>query len=175
MKTPVEILKIKDPDGIERIRLTIAFQDAIQNPSFNKQIIYLQEKYLDIIKKCEDLIIHIRESKKSAGDPVLKWYLSDVIYNFLMEAEENGFVITNFSRSLSRDLGLSLRHIDYLIEFRMTYPNIEMVNKKINWDRYKEILDISDHPTRQLLIEKILNGDIKTRNEIRNYKKGILK
>jgi len=173
MKIPVEINKIRDPDGIERIRLTIAFQDAIQKISLNKPIIYLQEKYIDTIKKCEDLIVHIRECKKNAGDPVLKWHLSDVIYNFLTEMEENGFVIINFTRSLSRDLGLSLRHINYLIEFRMTYPKIEMVNKKINWDRYKEILDVSDHHIRQLMIEKILNGEIRTRNEIRNFKKNI--
>jgi hypothetical protein len=171
MKTPVEILKIRDPDGVERIRLTLAFQDAIQNPSLNKQIIYLQEKYLDTIKKCEDLIINIRESKKSAGDPILKWRISNVIYNFLMEAEANGFVITNFPRSLSRDLGLSISHIDYFIEFKKTYPSIEMVNKKINWDKYKEILDVPNPHIRQLLIEKILNREIQTRNQIRNFKK----
>jgi hypothetical protein len=173
MKIPVEINKIMDPDGIKRIRLTIAFQDAIQKTSLNEPIIYLQEKYIDTIKKCEDLIVHIRECKKNAGDPILKWHLSDVIYNFLTGAKENGFVITNFTRSLSRDLGLSLSHINYLIEFRMTYPKIEMVNKKINWDRYKEILDVSDHHIRQLIIEKILNGEIRTRNEIRNFKKNI--
>ena len=170
MKIPVEINKIRDPDGIERIRLTIAFKDVIQRTSLNKQIIYLQEKYIDTLKKCKDLIDFIRESK-NAGDPVLKWHLSDVIYNFLKETEENDFFITNFNASLSRDLGLSISHLNYLIKFKMTYPKIEMINKKINWDRYKEILDVSDHHIRQLLIEKILNEEIRTRNDIRNFKK----
>lgn len=170
MKTPVEIQNIQDPDGVSRIRFTIAFQDALQNTSLNKQIVFFQQKYVDTILACKKFLIRIRESKKNAGDSVLKWYLSDVIVNFLNEMEKNGFIIINFSRSLSRDLGLSTRLIETMIHFRATYPNIEMINPKINWDRYREILDVSDPKIREVLIEKILNGEIKSRNDIKEFK-----
>jgi len=175
MKTPVEIQNIRDPDGIERVRLTVAFRDAIQNTSLNKQMIYFQQKYADTINKCKGYLGHIRESKKNAGDSTLKWYLADAMVNFSSEMEENDFVIINFSKSLARDLGLSKRLIESMIKFRQNYPKIDMINQKINWDRYREILDISDQSIRKLLIEKILNGDIKTRNEIKQFKLQYLK
>ena len=171
MKIPLEITKIKDPDGLERVRLTIAFQDAIQNTSLNIKIIHLQEKYIYTIKKCKEMIDYMRESRKNAGDPILKWHLSNEIYNFLLETEQNNIIITNFRKSLSRDIGLSLRLINSLIAFRESYSEIKMVNKKINWDRYREILDISDNHLRQLMFEKILNGEIRTRTDIKNFKK----
>jgi hypothetical protein len=170
MKIPVEILNIQDPDGVSRIRFTIAFQDAIQNTSLNKQIVFFQQKYIDTIIKCKKFLARIRESKKNAGDSVLKWYLSDIIVNFLNEMEENEFIINNYSRSLARDLGLSLRLIESMIHFRKTFPKIEMINQKINWDRYREILDVSDPKIRELLIEKILAGEIKNRNDIKEFK-----
>jgi hypothetical protein len=170
MKTPVEIQNIQDPDGIRRIRFTIAFQDAIQKTSLNKQIIYFQQKYLDAIKECKEILSHIKESKKNAGDSILKWQLSDVIVNFLNDVELNEFIIINYSSSLSRDLGLSKRLVESMIKFRQNYPKVDMVNQKINWDRYREILDISDLKIREFLTEKILDGSIKTRDEIKQFK-----
>ena len=46
-----------------------------------------------------------------------------------------------------------------------------MINRKINWDRYRELLDIPDLKIRQLLTEKILDGSVKSREDIKQFKK----
>ena len=62
-----------------------------------------------------------------------------------------------------------------MINFRKTYPSIEMINPNINWDRYRELLDIPDLRVRQLLKEKILDGSVKSRAEIKQFKKTYLR
>lgn len=89
MKTQVEIQNIQDPDGIRRSRFTIAFQDAIKKGSLNKQLLYFQEKYLEVILECKNILNRIKESRKNAGDSILKWQLADIIVTFLNEVESS--------------------------------------------------------------------------------------
>ena len=175
MKTQVEIQNIQDPDGIRRSRFTIAFQDAIKNESLNKQLLYFQEKYLEVILECKNILNRIKESRKNAGDSILKWQLADIIVTFLNEVESNEFIIINYSDSLSRDLDLSKRLVESIIKFRQTYPTLDMINRNINWDRYRELLDIPDLKIRHLLTEKILDESVKSRDEIKQFKKLHLK
>lgn len=175
MKTQVEILNIQDPDGIRRSRFTIAFQDAIINESLNSQLLYFQEKYSDVIVESKKILNRIKESKKNAGDPILKWLLADIIVNFFNKVESNDFILIKYSDSLSRDLDLSKRLVVSMIKFRQTYPSLDMINRKINWDRYRELIDIPDLKIRQLLTEKILDKSVKSRDEIKRFKKQYLK
>lgn len=175
MKTQVEIQSIQDPDGIRRSRFTIALQDAINHESLNKQLLYFQEKYVEVILECKKILKRIKESRKNAGDSILKWELADIIVNFLNEVESNEFMIINYSDSLARDLDLSKRLVVSMIKFRQTYPTLDMINRNINWDRYRELLDIPDLKIRHLLTEKILDESVKSRGEIKQFKKLHLK
>jgi len=175
MTTQVEIHNIQDPDGIRRSRFTIALTDVIKNESLNNQLILLQGKYSDVVQECKQILIKIKQSRKNAGDPVLKWKLANIIVIFLNYVESNQFIIINYSEALSIDLGLSKRLIESMINFRKTYPSIEMINPNINWDRYRELLDIPDLRVRQLLKEKILDGSVKSRAEIKQFKKTYLR
>jgi|GEM_PF-710773 len=171
MKIPIEIKKIRDPDGVDRLRATISFQDAITNTSLDRQLIKIQQQYVDFIEACKNHLLNIQKDRKNRGNPVLKWILSDTIYKFLKGTEENGFVLMNMSESLSRDLKISKRQINYLVEFRVTYPRPDLLHKDISWDKYKELLDIPDFFLRKKCEEKILKGELKTRNDIRLFKK----
>ena len=175
MKTQVEIQSIQDPDGIRRSRFTIALQDAINHASLNKQLLYFQEKYVEVILQCKKILKRIKESRKNAGDSIFKWELADIIVSFLNEVESNEFMIINYSDSLARDLDLSKRLVVSIIKFRQTYPTLDMVNRNINWDRYRELLDIPDLKIRLLLTEKILDESVKSRDEIKQFKKLHLK
>ena len=62
-----------------------------------------------------------------------------------------------------------------MIKFRQTYSYLDMINQQINWDRYRDLLDISDLTIRQLLTERMLEGSIKTRDEIKQFKTQYLK
>ena len=66
---------------------------------------------------------------------------------------------------------MSKRHIDYIIEFRETYPKLESVNPKISWDRYKELLDIPNPELREKVEKMLKQGKMTGRKELRRYKK----
>lgn len=175
MKIPIEILRIKDPDGVERLRAVVSFQDAIVQPSVNKQLVEIQNHYANLIKNCKKYLKTIEANKKNRGDSLLKWTLADTIHRFIKNIESNGYSFANVTSTLSRDLGISTRYINYLINFRITYPERQLISKEISWDKYKELLDIPDISLRKECTEKIIRGELKTRNDIRNFKKIIKK
>lgn len=175
MKLPIEILKIKDPDGVERLRAVISFQDVVVQPSVNKQLVEIQNDYANFIKNCKKHLKKIQTNRKNRGDPLLKWRLADTIYRFIKDLEANGYSFANVTSALSRDLRISIRYVNYLIEFRTTYPEHKLICKEISWDKYKELLDIPSLSLRKECTEKILRGELRTRNDIRNFKKRIKK
>lgn len=171
MKKPLEIRKVKDPDGVERLRAMISLQDAVAHPSSNKQLIDIQNKYRDFIENCKTQLKHIHQNRKNRGDSILKWKLADTIYKFIKDVEAEGYSFANITESLSRDLPVSARQINYLLEFRVTYPHNNLVRKDISWDKYKELLDIDTPTARKICMEEIVRGKLKTREDIRKFKK----
>lgn len=171
MKIPIEIQKIRDPDGLFRFKAVVSLTEIIKNFSLNKNLIQIQKEYAEFIEACKGKQEHINRNRKNRGNAILKWRLADGIYKFIKSIEEQGFVLTNLTEALSRDLGISRRQINYLIEFRVTYPNITFVKKEISWDKYKELLDIPNPSLRKKCEQKILKGELRTRNDIRRFKK----
>lgn len=171
MKIPIEIQKIRDPDGIERFKAIVSIEKAITNSSLAKKLIQIQKGYSDFIEICKTHLNHINQNRKNRGDAKLKWQLADMIYKFLKNLEKEGFVLANLTEALSRDLEISRRQINYLIEFRETYPDIALIKKEISWDKYKELLDIPNTSLRKKCEQKILNGELRTREDIRRFKK----
>lgn len=172
---PLAIYKIKDPDGIERFRVVFSLSDLLDVPLTSMKIIEIQNRYRNLIDECKKQLKVIQSSRKNRGNPILKWQLAKKIKDFLKYIENNGFYFSNAAKSLSRDLGISIRQINYLIEFVETYGDIGMIYKEISWDKYKEILDIKDKALQKECVGKILKGELKTREDIRRFKKRLRK
>ncbi|MEM3488805.1 MAG: hypothetical protein QXO75_03995 [Nitrososphaerota archaeon] len=167
------INKIRDPDGHERFRIASSFEDIMRKPSSGKDMMEIQEAYAKLIENCKAKLKTIEKNRKMRGDPMLKWDMAKAIDDFIKLVEEKGYYLTNCSKALSRDLNISLRQINYLIEFVNTFPQKELLYRQISWDKYKEILDIKNRALQEKVIQKILGGELKTREEIRKYKKGV--
>jgi hypothetical protein len=172
MKIPVEFRRTDDGPHFKAV---ISLQDAITRNSIDTELIRIQSDYAIFIEKCIKIQNKITGSRKNKGDPVLRWKLADRIYNFAKTLEENGFLFANLTEALSRDLKISVRPVNYLIDFRTTYPRIELINKQIKWDTYRELLDVSDLSLRNEFEKKIISGELKSRADIRNFKKQIRK
>jgi hypothetical protein len=168
---PVVINRTKDPDGLERFRAASSFEEVIHKPSLGKEMIEIQEAYARLIENCKAQLKILESSRKNRGDPFLKWDLAKKIVEFVEAIEEKGYHFANSSKALSRDLKISVRQINYLIEFAKAFPNKGMVHQQISWDKYKEILDIKDKQLKEKCVQKILKGELKTREEIRKFKK----
>lgn len=173
MKIPLEIQKIKDPDGSSHFRAIVSFQDAIANTSQGQSLIQIQNEYARLIGKCQKSFGRIQSSRKLMADSLLQWKLADKIYSFIKSIEKNGYVFANVSEALSRDIGMSRSQLGYLIKFRTYYPSIEQVSAEINWSKYREILDMRNPEGRKICERKILSGEIKTDHDIRVFKRAI--
>jgi len=170
--TPAIINCIIDSKGRENFSLAVSLEDTIKkDPSIAKRMMAIQERYAMLIKKCREILREMRNNRKKRGDPVLKWRIAKIIVDFIESTEKEGFYITNISNALSRDLNVSIRQINYLKEFVLSFPKIEMINTKISWDKYREILDIKSKEMQRECIKMILKGKLKTREDIRKFKK----
>lgn len=171
--TPFVINKIRDPDSIERFRAVLSFEDVIYKPELSKEMIEIQEAYTRFIENCKAQLKVIESNRKTRGDSLLKWRLAKTLYDFIRWVEKRGYYFANFSKALFRDLGISIRQINYLIEFVRTFPEEDKVNPEISWDKYKEILDIKNSHLQKIVIRKLLDGELKTREDVRKFKKDI--
>ena len=168
---PLEIVKIKDPDGESRFKAIVSFGDAIAHPEQSQKLIQIQNYYAEWVSRRQKTLKDLRSSRKMMSDSHVQWKLADEIYSFYKRIEKDGYVFANASEALSRDLDVSKSRLNYLMKFRTYYPTIERVSKKINWSKYQEILDIRNSKVREICERKILSGEIKTDSEIRSLKK----
>jgi len=171
MKTPLEILKIKDPDGVSRFKAIISFQDAVAHTSQSQKLIQIQNEYTKFVDSCQRLLKEIRSNRKCMANSKLQWKLADNIYSFIKRVENDGYIFANVSEALSRDVGMSKSQLSYLIKFRTHYPSIDQVSNEINWSKYRELMDFSDEKSRKQCETLIEMGKIKSDTEIRDFKR----
>lgn len=171
MKIPIEVVRVKDPDGVERMRIICSLQDVIKNASLSKKLVKIQNEYLDLVKEFKIQLAATQRSRENRANPLLKWMLGDIIFKFLKKVESRGFSLVNVAKSISEDVGISVSYLRYLLKFRTIYSNKETINEEICWDKYRELLDVSDPRIRRNLLNKMLSGEIKTREELRKSKR----
>lgn len=171
MKIPLEILKIRDPDGKSRFKAIISFQDAIANTSQSQKLIQIQNEYAELVEDWQRLLKEIRSSSEFMANSQLQWKLADAVYSFAKRIENDGYVFANVSEALPRDVGMSKSQLTYLLKFRTYYPSIDQVSKEINWSKYRELMDFPDQKSRKQCETLIKTGKIKSDTEIRGFKR----
>lgn len=171
MKIPLEILKIKAPDGTEKFKALISLHDAISDSSQSKKLIQVQDEYTKCVTCSRALWLKVESNRKNMANSRSQWKLADFFFSFVNYAENEGYIVTNINEAITRDVGISDSQLNYLRKFRLRYPSIDTVSDQINWSKYREIMDIKSQALRKLCEEKILSGEIKTDYEIRQFKK----
>lgn len=171
MKIPLEILKIRDPDGANRFKAIVSFHDAIAHTSQSQKLIQIQNEYARFVDGCQRLSKEVRSNRRLMADSQLQWKLADAVYSFTKRIENDGYIFANFSEALARDVRMSKSQLNYLMKFRTRYPSIEQVSKEINWSKYRELMDFPDEKSRKQCETLILQGKIKSDREIREFKR----
>ena len=171
MKVPVEILKVKNPDGTEKYKAVISFHDAIADTSQSEKLIRVQDEYSKLIRQLKESWKKVEKNRKSMSDSKNQWKFSDMIYSLVTFVENQGYVLTNTVEALSRDVGMSKSQLNYLRKFRKRYPSIDLVSDRINWSKYRELMDFTNDKMRKQCETLIIEGKIKSDSEIRAFKK----
>jgi hypothetical protein len=171
MKTPLEILKLKDPSGAEKFKAIISFQDAMADTSQSTKLIRIQEEYAKCIFQLRKLWKTVEANRKNMADSRLQWQLANSLHSFQQFVENEGYSFTNSGEALKRDAGISKSQLNYLRKFRVRYPIIDKVSPIINWSKYREIMDIRSAEMRGLCEKAVLSGEMKTDTDIREFKR----
>jgi hypothetical protein len=171
MTIPLEILKIKAPDGKVQYKAIISLKDAISDSSQSKKLIRIQDEYDKYINQSRSLWLKMESDRSSMANSCAQWQLADYLLSFCEQAKKEGYIVSNMSQAIVRDIGISQSQINYLKKFRIRYPSIDQVSPKINWSKYREIMDIAVPALRKECEQKILNGEITTDTQIREFKR----
>jgi hypothetical protein len=82
-----------------------------------------------------------------------------------------GVVLVNYVDALQRDLGISESELRYIFRFYSKYRDIKELHPRINWSKYRELMDFSDEKSRKQCETLIKMGKIKSDTEIREFKR----
>jgi hypothetical protein len=168
---PLEIQKIRDPNGSVSFKAIISLRDAINFSAESQKLIHIQDEYAKLVVLCQKLLAEIRSGHKQMADSQLQWKLADMIYSFIKRIEKDGFALANVGEAFPRDVGISKSQLNYLLKFRTRYPSVNGVSPKINWSKYRELMDFPEEKSRKQCEMLIKTGKIKSDTEIREFKR----
>jgi hypothetical protein len=168
---PVEIRKITDPDGRSRLGAVAFLGGVLSTPDIKDRLSSLEEKYTLLLKQCENIL---EKTKTTAGrsDATLRWQLAQKVGSFLdLNMKNEGVVFVNYVEALQRDLEVSESELRYIFKFFKKYKNEKELDTRINWSKYRELMDFSDEKLRKQCETLIKEGKIKSDKEIRAFKR----
>lgn len=165
----VELKKFKDPDGQERVGAVASMADALVIPNLKERIQTVEQKYQGLVLRC---LAILNDSKRLRASARPRWKIGNEVVSF-QKSKKEGIYVCNIVEALSRDIGISKTQLNYILRFRRAYPKEEELNSRINWSKYRELMDFPDEKSRKKCEKLILSGRIKTDSEIRTFKKSL--
>ncbi|MCK4474993.1 hypothetical protein KAU30_04030 [Candidatus Bathyarchaeota archaeon] len=174
-KIPVEIRKITNPDGTSRTGAVTYLEDVLSTPDVKDRLLTIEKEYMLLVQRCLQILKQIR-TPEGRPDARLRWELANTIYSFLnLNAKKIGVVLVDYKNALCEDLGISRSELHYVLRFRRIYMDLNELDAKINWSKYRELIDFTNDDMRKECETSIKKGKIKTDSEIRKFKKSKIK
>jgi hypothetical protein len=168
---PVEIRRIKDPDGTSRLGAIAFLEEVMSTPDIKNRLATIENEYFKLLKQCENILAQTK-TLKGRPDAKLRWMLAEKVSTFLdVNAKQNGVVLVNYTDALKRDLGVSESELRYIFRFYRKYVSANDLDDRINWSKYRELMDFSDEKMRKQCEALIKEGKIKSDTEIRAFKR----
>jgi len=168
---PVEIRKITDPDGTSRLGAVAYLEEVLSTPNIKNRLLATEKEYELLLQHCRKILV---QTKTPDGRPNarLRWELADKIHAFLDSSTRNiGVVLVNYVNALQRDLSVSESELRYIFRFYNKYKDLNELDPRINWSKYRELMDFSDEKSRKECEALIKMGKIRSDTEIREFKR----
>jgi len=168
---PVEIRKITDPDGTSRLGAIAYLEEVLSTPDIMNRLSATEKQYELLLQQCREILVQTKTSK-GRPDARLRWELADKIHTFINSSTRKiGVVLVNYVGSLERDLDISESELRYIFRFYRKYRDPNDLDPRINWSKYRELMDFSDEKSRKQCETLIKMGQIKSDTEIREFKR----
>ena len=150
-KISVRIDWTKDDTGKYETQIVMGSNDFFSSgTTIRNEIKQFKRKYLDFVKKAQDIMPKNKSERKSSHF----WKIGELLYNFNREVE-NEFFITNYSEALMRDFEYfkSPRTIAYILELGKFFKRNE-ISDSIPITLYLELLQKRNAVQQRNLFEK---------------------
>ena len=141
----------KDEAGKYETQIIMGSNDFFSSgTAIRNQIKQFKRKYLDFVKKAQDIMPKNKSERKSSHF----WKIGELLYNFNKEVE-NEFFITNYAEALMRDFEYfkSPRTIAYILELGKFFKRNE-ISDSIPITLYLELLQKRNAVQQRNLFEK---------------------
>ena len=172
---PIEMRKITDPDGTSRLGAVAYLEEVLSTPDIKNRLSATEKEYESLLRQCREILI---ETKTPMGRPNarLRWELADKIHTFLNSSTRKiGVVLVNYVDAFQRDLSISESELRYIFRFYKKYKDPKELDPRINWSKYRELMDFSDERSRKECEMLIKAGKIKSDTDIREFKRKLKK
>jgi hypothetical protein len=137
---PVQIKKVKDPEGKETLKATVPmnliFEKDFDAKWLEEELAKFELNYFNLVKDLRSILNSLRLMKEKDGRVILYWKFGDKIVEFLEQNKKSPLFLTNLTKSLRRDVGISDKMILRCKRFRLLYPDIKMVDPKKSFVSY---------------------------------------
>jgi hypothetical protein len=168
---PVEIRKITDPDGTSRLGAVAYLEEVLSTPDIKNRLLATEKEYELLLQECTQILTQIK-TPTGRSDAALRWKLADRIHAFLnFSVMKIGVTVVNYFDAFQRDLGISESELRYIFRFYSKYKDSNQLDPRINWSKYRELMDFSDEKSRKECENLIKIGKIKSDTEIREFKR----
>jgi hypothetical protein len=168
---PVEIRRITDPNGSSRIGVVTYLGEVLSTPDIRERLSSVEDKYKSLLEQCNQILAVIK-TIKGRPDARLRWELAEKIHTFLNSQMKGiGVVLVNYIEAIHRDLRISESELRYIFRFYATYKSLKEVDPRINWSKYRELMDFSNDEARKRCEALIKQGRITSDTEIREFKR----
>jgi endonuclease YncB( thermonuclease family) len=100
------------------------------------------------------------------------WEIGKLILEHILLNQSRADYGEKVIEKLSKDLGVSVREINYMLEFAREYP-IQPTSAKLSWSHYRELLSVNKSETRKQLTSQTAKNDwtiLELRSEIKKIK-----
>jgi|SRR5438132_6550545 len=98
----------------------------------------LEREYLEHLADWREQMIKF---KPPNSGHLARLHLADGIVSFTNDARRKGLQVANLREALIRDLPISKSSLGYVIRFRELYVSPSLLDPKLSWSSYRELLD----------------------------------
>jgi hypothetical protein len=144
IKVGVRIKRIEQPNGEEIFRASvpakILFDKTFDGNTLQDELKKLEVEYSQLITHLRKIMDVIR-MEKTPNKVLLYWDIGDRIYRYEKLNNRRKFKLESPTKHLIRDLGISKNLVRRCRLFRITYPDIRMIDPQRSWTSYLKTLE----------------------------------
>ncbi|MEW5947121.1 MAG: hypothetical protein AB1742_13070 [bacterium] len=144
---PVQIKRVKDPFSNETIKATVpmnvVFEKDFDAKWLSNELKKIEDDYFNLVKYIRGTVLLLNSAESDKSSALLYWKIGDAIIRFNESYRSNPLVLCGYTKSLSRDAGVSEKTITRCKRFRLLYPDIANINTNKTFHGYVALFERS--------------------------------